>query len=106
MVDEPQSLDGELVQAIFVQMFRDGILSSATMQAVMETFTRKAEHARWEGEADRAETLSRMAFEIILAGENAQVEDPEVAFRRDQMRKRTKYIERQAAADGGNDHED
>lgn len=103
MADEPQSLDAELAQAIFVQMIRDGILPSAIVQTVMETFTRKAERSRWESEAERAETLSRMAFEVILAGENAQVEDPEVAFRRDQMRKRTKYIERQAATDGGND---
>ena len=103
MADEPQSLDGELSQAIFAQMMRDGILPAETMHSVMEAFNRKAERARWESERDRAETLSRMAFEVILSGSTVSGEAPEIAFRRDQIRKRTAYIERQARPDGGNE---
>ena len=103
MADEPQSLDGELSQAIFAQMMRDGILPAETMHSVMDAFNRKAERARWESDRDRAETLSRMAFEVILNGSSVPGEDPEVAFRRDQIRKRTAYIERQARPDGGNE---
>jgi hypothetical protein len=103
MVDEPQSLDGELAQAIFVQMMRDGILPAETLHRVMATFDQQAKRARWESDRDRSETLSRMAFEVLLSGDGPSTEDPEVLFRRDQIRKRTKYIERQATADGGNE---
>jgi hypothetical protein len=103
MADEPQSLDGELSQAIFAQMMRDGILPAETMHSVMEAFNRKAERARWESERDRAEALSRMALEVILSGDGPPAEDPDVTFRRDQIRKRTAYIGRQAPPDGGNE---
>lgn len=103
MVDEPQSLDGELSQAIFVQMMREGILPAETLQRVMAGFDRRAERAHWQSERDRCEALSRMAVEVLLSGGSPPAEDPQVLFRRDQIRKRTRYIERAASTDGGND---
>ena len=100
-MDEPQSLDGELSQAIFTRMLRDGVLPAATVEAVMLEFQQQAETARSRYHEDRASTLSRMALEILMAGSGEPAEDPQVLFRRDQIRKRTAYIERNRDLDGG-----
>lgn len=102
-MDEPQSLDGELSQAMFVEMMRAGILPASVVERVMFDFQEQANAACSAEEKDRAQTLSRMTLEVLLQGDGADAEKPEVLYRREQIRKRTRYIERQANADGGNE---
>ena len=88
---------------MFVEMMRAGILPACVVERVMFEFQEQASAACSDGERDRAETLSAMALEVLLQGDGADAERPEVLYRRDQIRKRTAYIGRQPRPDGGNE---
>ena len=99
-VDEPQSLDGELAQGIFVEMIRAGVLRSDMLDRVEQDFRGKARAYAGSSREDRYETLADMIVELQMFANAQTASDWRAEQARKEIKRRTAYIARQT--DGGN----
>ena len=96
-VDEPQTLDAELFQAVLIEMVRTGLLPQDVLDRVQQRFETEAEALSGSSRSQRYATLARMAGEIGMMATAASSSEWHAEQRRRQMRLRTAHI-----ADGGN----
>jgi len=85
IMDTPQSLDAELMQALIVELIREGFIPHQVMERVQRRFEGRAQANAGNDRSIRYETLARIALSIQLEAEGPSSSDVRASQRRQQM---------------------
>jgi len=84
-MDTPQSLDAELMQALIVELIREGLIPRQVMERVQRRFEGRAQANAGNDRSIRYETLARIALSIQLEAEGPSNSDFRASQRRQQI---------------------
>src|SRR4051794_36854577 len=84
-MDKTQSLDAELMQALIVELIREGLIPRQVIDRVQRTFEEKAQANAGSDRSVRYETLARKALSIQLEADGPSNSDFRASQRRQQM---------------------
>ena len=84
-MDKTQSLDAELMQALVVELIREGLIPGQVIERVQRAFEEKAQANAGNDLSVRYEALARKALSIQLEAEGPSNSDFRASQRRQQM---------------------
>lgn len=85
-MDEPQSLDAELMQTLVVEMLRLGVIPPRVLEEVERHFEAKAKATVGSSTSDRYDRLSAMTVDLQLQSAAPRLSDFQADRKRRQLR--------------------